>query len=115
VAGAQVNENGTLDAQRDIHLSWQWSLRDVGSLLVMLVMTATVNAQGVASDPGFAVSFSAGLALRIVLHEIMPHYVAQQLGQSLHSFRVVIDNADDVVTRYRAMTQWCVCDSVSRD
>jgi hypothetical protein len=82
-----------------VHLFWSWSLRDVVLLCILMILGATQNTQAVASDPGYCVSFSAGLALRIMLHEAAPAGAQRHLSGLLQALRLVIDNADDVITR----------------
>ena len=60
---------------------------------------------GLGNEPLFTVSFGAGVAIRMVMYELTPTWMAKYLTNTLKDIKVVLPNADEVV-REREREKW---------
>jgi len=64
----------------------------------MLGASFTVHAAN-GNEPGFVSIFAAGLALRMKMHDVIPSVIAGSFQTLLVQMKVVLANAEEVVTR----------------
>ena len=83
-----------------LHLQWAWSFRDVTSVGNVVHMGALFSNVGqLGNEPMMCTSFAAGVALRMVLHELTPRWIVKPFTKMLHEAKVVLHKSDDIAAR----------------
>ena len=73
VRGQQLSEDGTMAPTAVLSLEWQWTFRDVVAVANIAQLGALFsNCAARGNEVGMLSSFSAGIALRVVLNEVVP-------------------------------------------
>jgi hypothetical protein len=83
-----------------IPLAWEYSFRDVVSVANLAMLGASFSAHAAnANEPGFVTAFASGLAVRTQLAEVVPAVLAGSFTRGLAQMKLVLANAEEVVTR----------------
>ena len=84
-----------------LQLTWSWSAKDVLAIANIVALGATFSsAAGGGNEPFFCTSFAAGIALRMVLYELMPARASSALAHLLRDkAKIELIGVDEVAVR----------------
>ena len=84
-----------------LQLQWQWGMRDVLAVANVMALGATFSsAAGGGNEPTFCASFAAGIALRMLTYEVLPHQTSTALAKLLRdNAQLELVGVDEVAVR----------------
>lgn len=104
VSASQVEDYANREGKKVLHLAWSWSFKDVLCVMNMCQLGATMTAMsGLGNEPSYAVSFAAGIALRIAIAQDtfrsfgFMSIMTAKAEESLKDLGVAMDAAEEVV------------------
>jgi len=84
-----------------LQLQWMWSVRDVLAVANVMALGATFAATaGGGNEPAFCASFASGIALRMLMYELLPIRLATSLASLLRDkAQIELVGVDEVAVR----------------